>query len=64
MHWTSFTVQLQNHDCAVHNHDQQFSTLAKAKTQYCLAVHEGIFIKTLKPFCAARKRLSILFNFC
>ena len=40
---------LQNPDCAAQHHERQFSILAKAKTQFHLAVLEAIFIKTQQP---------------
>ena len=46
---------LQNPDCAAHYHNQQFSILAKARTQFHLAALEAIFIKTQQPILCQQK---------
>ena len=44
-----------NPDSAAHYHDRQFSILAKAKTQFYLAVLKAIFIKTQQSILCRQK---------
>ena len=46
---------LQNPDCTAHYHDQQFSVLAKARTQFHLTALEAIFIKTQQLILCRQK---------
>ena len=46
---------IQHPDCASHYHIDQFSVLAKARTNFHLGALEATFIKTLKPILCRQK---------